>query len=406
MKTTKLGKLAVLLTALVLVFTFTACDNTEQPQQATPTMAPDNQESAQETDTTVTGDPTPTPDPIAALRYWEIDPDKTVYNILLLGMGQEEPGTIYGHNDTTMILQINLEKNEMRLVSFMRDMLVDIPGKSKERINNTHLLGGPDLVKRTMKSVFGVDIDYYATVNFVTFEQIMRIVGTIVIDVQEHEVAHLQKAESAVSIEGEMILGQGVVQNKGTYEFNEYLALSYARDRHSERTLEDGTVVYSDRGRNERQREVVKAAWTKVKSKPVSMIPASVFLAMAYVETDMNEALIITLLKQMMENSAEIVDMSVPDSNWEEWKAEDGTQYTNDELKSLYSQKKAQYEASHQPASTEPVEGEVTTEPAESAEVPAFPSYETWRKNENFASVIEWSHNKTISELHEFLGID
>ena len=406
MKTTKLRKLAVLLTAVMLVFMFTACDNAEQPQQATATMAPDSQESSEETDATLTAEPTATPDPYAALRYWEIDPDKTIYNILLLGMGQEEPGTIYGHNDTTMILQINLETNEMRLVSFMRDMLVDIPGKSEERINNTHLLGGPELVKKTMKSVFGVDIDYYATVNFVTFEQIMRIVGTIVIDVQEHEVAHLQKAESAVSIEGEMILGQGVVQNEGTYEFNEYLALSYARDRHSERTLDDGTVVYNDRGRNERQREVVKAAWEKVKSKPLSMIPPSVFMAMAYVETDMNEALIINLLKAMMENNAEIVDMSVPDSNWEEWKAEDGTRYTNDELKSLYSQKKAQYEAENQPAETTPTEGEVTAAPTETAEVPAFPSYETWRENEGFASVIAWSHNKTISELHEFLGID
>ncbi len=406
MKTTKLGKLAVLLTAVILVFAFTACENTEQPQQATPTMAPDNQEGTQETEAAMTGEPTPTPDPYAALRYWDIDPDKTIYNILLLGMGQEAPGTIFGHNDTTMILQVNLETNEMRLVSFMRDMLVDIPGKGEERINNTHLLGGPDLVKRTMKSVFGVDIDYYATVNFVTFEQIMRIVGTIVIDVQEHEVAHLKKAESAVSVEGEMILGQGVVQNEGTYEFNEYLALSYARDRHSERTLDDGSIVYNDRGRNERQREVVKAAWTKVKSKPVSLIPPSVFMAMTYVETDMNEALIIKLLKEMMENSAEIVDMSVPDSNWEEWKAEDGTRYTNDELESLYNQKKAAYEASHQPAETEPVEGEVTTEPSESAEVPAFPDFKTWRKNEEFASVIAWSHYKTIPQLHEFLGID
>jgi LCP family protein required for cell wall assembly len=371
-------------------------------------MAPDTQDNTQETDAVVSGEPTATPDPYAALRFWEVDPDKTVYNILLLGMGQEEPGTIYGHNDTTMILQINLETNEMRLVSFMRDMLVEIPGKGEKRINNTHLLGGPDLVKRTMKSVFGVDIDYYATVNFVTFEQIMRIVGTIMIDVQEYEVEHLKKAESAVSVEGEMILGQGVVQNEGTYEFNEYLALSYARDRHSERTLDDGTVVYNDRGRNERQREVVKAAWEKVKSKPLSMIPPSVFLAMPYVETDMNEALIITLLKEMMANSAQIVDMSVPNSNWEEWKAKDGTQYTNDELESLYNQKKAEYENSHKPA--EPTntggEGEVTAEPTATAEVPAFPSYETWRKNEEFASVIEWSHNKTIGELHDFLGID
>ena len=106
-------------------------------------------------------------------------------------MGQEEPGTIYGHNDTTMILQVNLDTNEMRLVSFMRDMLVNIRGE-EERINNSHLIGGPNLVKSVMKSEFGVEIDNYATVNFVTFEQIMRIVGTISIDVQDTEVESSQ----------------------------------------------------------------------------------------------------------------------------------------------------------------------------------------------------------------------
>ena len=109
-----------------------------------------------------------------------------------------------------------------------------------------------------------------------------------------------------------MIGGQGVVQAEGTYEFNEYLALSYARDRHSQRILSDGSIVYNDRGRNERQREVIKAAWEKVKTKPLALIPPSVFMAMTYVETDMSSALIINLLRAMMEINAQILDMSVP----------------------------------------------------------------------------------------------
>ena len=378
----------------------TACNNTPQTGDPTPTMAPQGDTATQEQNAQATAEPTPTPDPMAPLNYWEIDPDKKIYNILLLGMGQEEPGQVLAHNDTTMILQINLETNEMKLVSFMRDMIVDIRGE-QDRINNTHLIGGPSLVISTMKSEFGVDIDYYASVNFVTFEQIMRIIGTIKIDVQEYEVEHLKKAESAVSIEGEMIGGQGVVQNEGTYDFNEYLALSYARDRHSGRVLDDGTMVYNDRGRNERQRKVIMAAWDKVKTKPLALIPPSVFLAIPYVETDMSEALVITLLKAMMQNDAVITDMSIPESNWPAWKSKSGEIYNNDTLQDIYNQKKAAYEEANQPAET----SETTETPAATQEVAAFPSFDSWRQSEGYASVIMWSKNKTVRELQSFLGI-
>ena len=404
MITTKIKKLTIILLVVLLIVGSTACDNSAQPEGSTPTMAPESQATEQSAEATT--ESTPTPDPLAPLAYWEIDPDKKVYNILLLGMGQEFEGTIYAHNDTTMILQVNLETNEMRLVSFMRDMLVEIPGHGEERINNAHLVGGPSKVVAVMKSVFGVDIDYYASVNFVTFEQIMRIIGTIRIEVQESEVAHLKKAESAVSIEGEMIYGQGVVQSEGTFDFNEYLALSYARDRKSARELEDGTVVYSDRGRNERQREVIKAAWDKVKTKSLALIPASVFIAMAYVETDMSEVLIITLIKEMMQNNAEILDMSLPESNWAEWKAPDGTRYSQDDLENLYNQEKEAYEEANQPAEPTVTEGEPTPEPSPTEEVEAFPSFDRWRKSGDYASVIAWAHNSTIRDLHEFLGID
>ena len=400
MKTSMTKKLAVILLALILVVLATACDNTPKPDGPSPTMAPQGDSATQEQNAEVTAEPTPTPDPMAPLAYWEIDPDKTIYNILLLGMGQEEPGQVLAHNDTTMILQVNLETNEMKLVSFMRDMIVDIRG-NQDRINNTHLIGGPSLVISTMKSEFGVDIDYYASVNFVTFEQIMRIIGTIKIDVQEYEVEHLKKAESAVSIEGEMIGGQGVVQNEGTYEFNEYLALSFARDRHSGRELEDGTIVYSDRGRNDRQRKIIIAAWDKVKTKSMALIPPSVFLAMPYVETDMNEALIITLVKAMMENNAQISEMSVPESNWSAWKSKSGEIFNDDTLHDIYNQKKAAYEEANQPAET----SEATETPETTQEVEAFPTFERWRQNEGYASVIMWSKNKTVRELHDFLGI-
>ncbi len=400
MRTTKTKKLIILLMAIFLVAASTACNNAPQTEQALPTMAPEGQETVQVSDTGETGEPTFTPDPFAALRYWEIDPDKKIYNILLLGLDELED-TQWARNDTTMILQVNLETNQMKLVSFMRDLYVNIPGQSKKyRINNAHYRGGPELAVQTMKSVFGVSIDYYAVVDFVTFTQLMRVIGTIRIDVKDYEVEHLKIAESAVSIEGEMIGGQGVVQSEGTHEFNEYLALSYARDRHSSG---ENNERAGDNGRNERQREVIKASWETVKSKPLSVIPASVFLAMPYVETDMNAALIITLIKDMMENGASIEDMAIPldGKYWSLWVNKEGTkEYTNEEFEALYANQKAAYEAQHEATAT--ADGEAT--PGET-QAP-FPSYESWRNSSGFSNVIDWAPNSNTSALHEFLGID
>ena len=397
MKTSKTKKLLFLLMAILMVVFSTACNNAAQPEQTTATMAPEIQETSGDLQTGDTAQPTATPDPLAALRYWEIDPDKTIYNILLLGLDELE-GTTWARNDTTMILQIDLENNQMKLVSFMRDMWVTIPGQGEYRLNNAHYRGGPELAIQTMKSVFDVDIDYYAVVNFVTFEQLMRLIGTITIDVKDYEVEHLKIARSAVSVEGEMIGGQGVVTSEGEHEFNEYLALSYARDRHSSG---DGNERAGDYGRNERQRIVIKAAWEKVKSKSLSLIPASVFLAMPYAETDMNEALIITLIKSMMENNASIEDMAIPVEGkfWSAWINKNRTvEYSNDELEALYLQQKETFLAEQE---AEAVEAETQTE----TEPETFPSYETWRANKEFSNVIQWS-NKNISLLHEFLGID
>lgn len=405
MKSTKVKKLLILFIAILLVVATAACNNAPQGDQATATMAPESQATAQDSNAELTAEPTATPDPYAGLRYWEIDTDKKIYNILLLGLDALE-GTTYARNDTTMILQMNLETNQMKLVSFMRDMYVNIPGNGQYRLNNAHYRGGPELAMQTMKSVFGVDIDYYAVVDFVSFTQIMRVVGPIIIDVKDYEVAHLKIAESAVSVEGEMIGGQGVVQHEGEYAFNEYLTLSYARDRHSSG---EGNERSGDYGRNLRQREVIKAAWDTVKSKPLALIPPSVFLARSYINTNMDESLIITLTRMMMENGAEIEDMAIPIKGkfWSLWVNKDRTAtYTNDELEAKYAEKKAAYYDEGQSEETPTATGgEVTPDPEVTAR-PSFPSYDSWRKSNEFSNVIDWSKNSNVAALHEFLGID
>lgn len=404
-------KILIVVVALIIAIASTGCDKTPAPGQSSPTLAPIEGQATVNPETGETPAPTATPDPLAAFRFWKIDPDKDIYNILLMGLDANE-GTMWSRNDTTMILQINLEANTMKLVSFMRDMWIDLPGYSeKYRLNNAYYRGGPALAKQTMKSVFGVDIDYYAVVDFVAFELIMqRVVGPVKIRVMDYEVEHLKKLESAVSIDGEQMMGQGAVQNAGVQELNAYQLLSYGRDRHSSG---DDNERAGDFGRNERQREIIKAAWTKVKSYQLIAIPGAAVAASVYVDTDMEPGLIITLLKQMMENDIQVEDMAMPLAGryWALWIDRDrNIEYTTDDFKAFYESEKLKYEQDNAPAPdstiTDTGDGEVTVTVAPTPEkVEVFPSYETWKLRKGFPNVIEWS-SKNLYTLHEFLGIN
>lgn len=404
MRIGKIKKILVLILAIVMVAASTACGKTTEVEPTQPTLAPEVSTQTDDAGNTEAIEATPTPDPLNGVKWWMVTPDKRIYNILLLGLDELE-GTAWARNDTTMILQLNLDTNEMKLVSFMRDMYVNIPSQGPYRLNNAHYRGGPELAVQTMKSVFDVDIDYYATVDFVAFEQIMIIVGPILVTIMDYEIEHLRNCESAVSIDGEMIQGQGMIQNAGTQELNAYQALSLARDRHS--SGEDNERA-GDRGRNERQREIIKAAWEKVKSQQLIALPGAVFGASVYSDTNMvDNRLLITLLYMMMENDAEIVDMAIPVEGkfWAAWLDPDTkAKYSGDELKNIYENEKAAFEENQGNSDSESEETTPTPAPTDE-EKEKFPDYETWRLRNSYASVIDWSQ-KNINALHEFLGIN
>ncbi len=241
----------------------------------------------------------------------EIDQD--IINILLLGTDEDSSdGDGLGRNDTTMILQINRVDKTMKLVSFMRDLEVTINGEQRA-LNWANYIGGPQKVAAVMDDLFDIRIDYYASVSFVAFMQIMYILPNITIDVQETDVETLKYAKGAVQIENEVIKGVGQVTGAGEYELEDHLVLSYARDRHT--TIEDeetGYTLAGDEARNYRQRVVVEEAWEMVKTVPVEAVPAGVFAATVYTETDMVGGQIITLITEMMEAGATIESIGIP----------------------------------------------------------------------------------------------
>lgn len=81
-------------------------------------------------------------------------------------------------SDTLMVVHIDPDAKTSLLVSFPRDLLVDIPGRGRGQINAA-FNDGPQKVIDTLKANFDIDINHYVEVNFIAFTGIVDAIGKI-----------------------------------------------------------------------------------------------------------------------------------------------------------------------------------------------------------------------------------
>ena len=119
-------------------------------------------------------------------------PDDGGANYLLVGsdtrdfvanQGQEEAfGTSADaggkRSDTIMLLHTDPDSGRALLVSFPRDLWVDVPGRGKSKINAA-FNEGPQSVIDTITNNFDVPIHHYAEVNFESFREIVDAIGSV-----------------------------------------------------------------------------------------------------------------------------------------------------------------------------------------------------------------------------------
>lgn len=114
-------------------------------------------------------------------------------NVLLMGVDlrcDEEGPT---HSDTIMVATIDPVSKSAAILSIPRDLWVDIPGYGRNRINQAYFNGqayeypggGAQLAAETVETLLGVPIDYYVTVDFQAFIDVVDLLGGIVVDVPE-----------------------------------------------------------------------------------------------------------------------------------------------------------------------------------------------------------------------------
>jgi LCP family protein required for cell wall assembly len=85
-----------------------------------------------------------------------------------------------GRSDVMMVLHIDPVAHTGMLVSFPRDLVVEIPGHGRNLLNSAYAFGGPALVIETLQAAFTpMRINHYLEVDFRSFKSIVNAIGHI-----------------------------------------------------------------------------------------------------------------------------------------------------------------------------------------------------------------------------------
>ena len=232
----------------------------------------------------------------------ELYSDDNQINILLVGVDARE-GETDSRSDTMMLVTLDNKNGQIKLTSFLRDSYVEIAGRSrKAKLNSAYFRGGIQMLVDTLELNFGVEIPYYAMVDFEIFTTIVDQLGGINVDVTEKEsyyTYHSGKVGVPVRIEA----GEDVLLNGEQ-------ALWYSRIRYLD----------SDFMRTKRQRKVISAIVEKALTKEIPELLDLAKAVIPLVKTNLDTDTIMKLGLNAVKDQAytyPIVQHQIPaDKTW------------------------------------------------------------------------------------------
>ena len=110
--------------------------------------------------------------------------EKNEILFLLLGVDAKDINQKGTRTDTMMLMNMNFESGETKILSIPRDTRVDIRGlKGQRKINAAHANGGPELSVKAVKDLLGVDLDYFVKVDYRAVEEVVDAIGGVIVDI-------------------------------------------------------------------------------------------------------------------------------------------------------------------------------------------------------------------------------
>jgi polyisoprenyl-teichoic acid--peptidoglycan teichoic acid transferase len=171
-------------------------------------------------------------------------------NYVLLGSDSRDPGNEgNGRSDTILVVHLNAKRDKAYIISFPRDMWVNVPGFGRNKINAAFAFGGAPLAVRTLEDLTGVRMDHVVLIDFEGFIRLTEDLDGVTVT-----------NKTAFS-------SQGFDYPKGKITIAGDEALGFVRER---KLLPGG-----DLDRAENQRNVIKAIVQKGLSAEVISDPAT-----------------------------------------------------------------------------------------------------------------------------------
>jgi len=86
-------------------------------------------------------------------------------------------------SDTILLVRLDPSKSATTVMSIPRDLVVDIPGFGRDKINTAYSDGGPELTVRTIRGLFHFPINHVINVNFGGFRDAVDRLGCVYMDI-------------------------------------------------------------------------------------------------------------------------------------------------------------------------------------------------------------------------------
>ncbi|MDY5987653.1 MAG: LCP family protein, partial [Lachnoclostridium sp.] len=188
------------------------------------------------------------------------------FNIYISGIDVSGPITTNSRSDVNIIMSVNPTSKQILLTTTPRDYYVQIPnisGEQKDKLTHAGIYG-VDVSMNTLESIYGIDITYYARVNFTSLITIVDALG-------------------GVNVESEYAFSAGGYDFvQGTNHLNGAQALAFSRERYS--------FAEGDNQRGKNQEAVLTAILQKAMSPAILTNASQIIASVAdSVETNMTQ---------------------------------------------------------------------------------------------------------------------
>ena len=200
--------------------------------------------------------------------------NENMINILLIGQDRR-PGETRARSDSMILCSYNKQKNELTMISFMRDLYVKIPGYSSHKMNSSFAWGGMSLLNDTILTNFGIEIDGDFAVDFEAFGDVIDTIGGVDINLTAAEARYINSSK----------------YSEGVNHLDGQDALTYARIR---------KIGNADFERTSRQQNVINAVLEKCKKMSLTELDALLKAVLPLLSTNMEQSTILTLAAELL----------------------------------------------------------------------------------------------------------